>query len=207
MTVVRVLHLKLWPAPLCQRMLLLRFVTVTPCWMSLMNCLTNLVNVQGASPGGVNVRTPKMIQFGKFDISTWYSSPYPQVNKFDPTLPTIHGDNCFRSMPNFQSSFSVSSVWNTWSLEPSSRSIWRSVLGATRPGWRSTGRMGCQCLRWMATQTRSIARTCVCSSSCSLITRRSTTTWSPSCSMSSHRMTAKVVTWWATSARSASSFV
>ena len=38
--------------------------------------------VQGASPGGVNVRTPKMIQFGKFDISTWYSSPYPQVNKF-----------------------------------------------------------------------------------------------------------------------------
>ena len=34
--------------------------------------------MQGASPGGVNVRTPKMIQFGKFDISTWYSSPYPQ---------------------------------------------------------------------------------------------------------------------------------
>ena len=24
------------------------------------------------------MRTPKMIQFGKFDISTWYSSPYPQ---------------------------------------------------------------------------------------------------------------------------------
>lgn len=36
------------------------------------------------------MRTPKMIQFGKFDISTWYSSPYPQVNKFDPILPTIH---------------------------------------------------------------------------------------------------------------------
>ena len=35
--------------------------------------------MQGASPGGVNVRTPKMIQFGKFDITTWYSSPYPQV--------------------------------------------------------------------------------------------------------------------------------
>ena len=37
-----------------------------------------LTYLQGASPGGVNVRTPKMIQFGKFDISTWYSSPYPQ---------------------------------------------------------------------------------------------------------------------------------
>ena len=35
--------------------------------------------MQSASPGGVNVRTPKMIQFGKFDITTWYSSPYPQV--------------------------------------------------------------------------------------------------------------------------------
>merc|ERR1712012_569910 len=34
---------------------------------------------QGASPGGgSNTRTPKMIQFGKFDITTWYSSPYPQ---------------------------------------------------------------------------------------------------------------------------------
>ena len=29
---------------------------------------------------GVNIRTPKMIQFGKFDITTWYSSPYPQVS-------------------------------------------------------------------------------------------------------------------------------
>lgn len=45
------------------------------------DCVTIWINVQGASPGGVNVRTPKMIQFGKFDISTWYSSPYPQVNK------------------------------------------------------------------------------------------------------------------------------
>ena len=33
----------------------------------------------GGSPGGVNVRTPKMIQFGKYHITTWYSSPYPQV--------------------------------------------------------------------------------------------------------------------------------
>merc|ERR1719361_2329004 len=32
----------------------------------------------GGSPGGVNVRTPKMIQFGKYHITTWYSSPYPQ---------------------------------------------------------------------------------------------------------------------------------
>merc|ERR1712106_386155 len=34
--------------------------------------------VQGSSPGGPNLRTPQMIQFGKFDITTWYSSPYPQ---------------------------------------------------------------------------------------------------------------------------------
>ena len=33
----------------------------------------------GGSPGGVNVRNPKMIQFGKYHITTWYSSPYPQV--------------------------------------------------------------------------------------------------------------------------------
>merc|ERR1711953_986613 len=32
----------------------------------------------GGSPGGVNVRTPKMIQFGRYHITTWYSSPYPQ---------------------------------------------------------------------------------------------------------------------------------
>jgi len=31
-----------------------------------------------SSPGGPNIRTPQMIQFGKFDITTWYSSPYPQ---------------------------------------------------------------------------------------------------------------------------------
>ena len=29
----------------------------------------------GASPAS---RTPQMIQFGRFDITTWYSSPYPQ---------------------------------------------------------------------------------------------------------------------------------
>ncbi len=51
--------------------------------MSAVNCVTILLKSQGSSPGGVNVRTPKMIQFGKFDISTWYSSPYPQVNKSD----------------------------------------------------------------------------------------------------------------------------
>ena len=33
-----------------------------------------------SSGTGVNIRTPKMIQFGKFDITTWYSSPYPQVS-------------------------------------------------------------------------------------------------------------------------------
>ena len=31
------------------------------------------------SPGAFALRSPQMIQFGKFDISTWYSSPYPQV--------------------------------------------------------------------------------------------------------------------------------
>merc|ERR1719209_384399 len=34
--------------------------------------------IQSSSPGGTNIRTPQMIQFGKFDITTWYSSPYPQ---------------------------------------------------------------------------------------------------------------------------------
>merc|ERR1719278_404366 len=34
--------------------------------------------IQSSSPGATNIRTPQMIQFGKFDISTWYSSPYPQ---------------------------------------------------------------------------------------------------------------------------------
>merc|ERR1712130_426216 len=34
--------------------------------------------IQSCSPGGTNIRTPQMIQFGKFDITTWYSSPYPQ---------------------------------------------------------------------------------------------------------------------------------
>ena len=34
----------------------------------------------GGSPGSLAaLRSPQMIQFGKFDISTWYSSPYPQV--------------------------------------------------------------------------------------------------------------------------------
>jgi len=33
----------------------------------------------GGSPGGLSsLRSPQMIQFGKYDISTWYSSPYPQ---------------------------------------------------------------------------------------------------------------------------------
>ena len=31
-----------------------------------------------ASPGAPATRTPQMIQFGRFDITTWYSSPYPQ---------------------------------------------------------------------------------------------------------------------------------
>merc|ERR1712130_131711 len=34
--------------------------------------------IQSCSPGGTNIRTPQMIQFGKFDITTWYSSPYPE---------------------------------------------------------------------------------------------------------------------------------
>merc|ERR550519_2008795 len=32
----------------------------------------------GGSPGSTNCRSPLAIQFGKFDITTWYSSPYPQ---------------------------------------------------------------------------------------------------------------------------------
>merc|ERR1712106_929284 len=45
------------------------------------NALTPMpksAQIQGSSPGGPNIRTPQMIQFGKFDITTWYSSPYPQ---------------------------------------------------------------------------------------------------------------------------------
>ena len=30
------------------------------------------------SPGGGATRSPQSIQFGKYDINTWYSSPYPQ---------------------------------------------------------------------------------------------------------------------------------
>merc|ERR1712013_487759 len=34
--------------------------------------------ILSSSPGATNIRTPQMIQFGRFDITTWYSSPYPQ---------------------------------------------------------------------------------------------------------------------------------
>ena len=37
--------------------------------------------VQTSSSPGSTLRSPQMIQFGKYDISTWYSSPYPQVRK------------------------------------------------------------------------------------------------------------------------------
>ena len=43
----------------------------------------------GGSPGGVNVRTPKMIQFGRYHITTWYSSPYPQVTENISSLETF----------------------------------------------------------------------------------------------------------------------
>lgn len=34
----------------------------------------------GSASSVGNVRNPQMIQFGKYDINTWYSSPYPQVS-------------------------------------------------------------------------------------------------------------------------------
>ena len=51
--------------------------TTTPVRSSL-TPLPKSAQIQGSSPGGPNLRTPQMIQFGKFDITTWYSSPYPQ---------------------------------------------------------------------------------------------------------------------------------
>jgi hypothetical protein len=39
---------------------------------------------QASSSPGSTMRTPQMIQFGKYDITTWYSSPYPQVNMTSP---------------------------------------------------------------------------------------------------------------------------
>ena len=64
----------------------------------------------GGSPGGVNVRTPKMIQFGRYHITTWYSSPYPQVtdNISNERLPNPRL-SC-RSTPSCPSSSSASSA-------------------------------------------------------------------------------------------------
>ena len=39
----------------------------------------NRAPVVPSSSPGTSMRSPQMIQFGKYDISTWYSSPYPQV--------------------------------------------------------------------------------------------------------------------------------
>ena len=44
-----------------------------------------------ASSPGTSTRSPQMIQFGKYDISTWYSSPYPQVRIYN--LHLYHGMN------------------------------------------------------------------------------------------------------------------
>ena len=41
--------------------------------------------VATGSPG-TPLRSPQMIQFGKFDITTWYSSPYPQVSSICPPV-------------------------------------------------------------------------------------------------------------------------
>lgn len=60
----RALSLLLWLACLCLGVL------------SRASCVSQKVGVTG--PPDPQMRCPSVIEFGKFEIQTWYSSPYPQ---------------------------------------------------------------------------------------------------------------------------------
>lgn len=112
-----------------------------------------------------STRCPAVIEIGKYEIQTWYSSPYP------PEYSRYCGYFCdvyimlfslstnfsvfvyfsvteaqtraisFLSSSDYKSFICVSSVWSTWEAKTSSRDTQRNVAGSTHQPMKSTGKM------------------------------------------------------------------
>lgn len=110
-----------------------------------------------------SIRCPAIIEMGKYEIQTWYSSPYPPeysrycgcfcskyvvffVYKFQRVcLVQCHWSTnpelFLLSSSDYKSFICVSSVWSTWEAKTSSRDTQRNVAGSTHQPMKSTGKM------------------------------------------------------------------
>lgn len=107
-----------------------------------------------------SMRCPAVIEFGKYEIQTWYSSPYPpEYSRYGCFYVTNNGSSsvlevalhftvclsvaevpsCLSLFPSDYKSFiCASSVWSTWEAKTSSRGTQRSAAGSTRRPMKST---------------------------------------------------------------------
>lgn len=107
-----------------------------------------------------SMRCPAVIEFGKYEIQTWYSSPYPPEYSrygcfyvtnnasssvlevalhFTVCLSVAEVPSCLSLFPSDYKSFiCASSVWSTWEAKTSSRGTQRSAAGSTRRPMKST---------------------------------------------------------------------
>lgn len=107
-----------------------------------------------------SMRCPAVIEFGKYEIQTWYSSPYPPEYSrygcfyvtnnasssvlevalhFTVCLSVAEVPRCLSLFPSDYKSFiCASSVWSTWEAKTSSRGTQRSAAGSTRRPMKST---------------------------------------------------------------------
>lgn len=114
-----------------------------------------------------SMRCPAVIEIGKYEIQTWYSSPYPpEYSRYCGyfsykyllfALSTIFSmfvlgvfflvslnykpELFLLSSSDYKSFICVSSVWSTWEAKTSSRDTQRNVAGSTHQPMKSTGKM------------------------------------------------------------------
>ena len=148
---------------------------------------------------GSSARSPMAIQFGKYDISTWYSSPYPQEYARLPKL--FLCEFCLKYMksrPILQRHVKKCS-WR----HPPGTEIYRKVKTALNYNFGTITiyklgnyfRTTFLFMRWTATRTKFTVRICVSWSSFSWTTKLFITTWNRSFFTSWPKMTARVAIW------------
>lgn len=108
-----------------------------------------------------SIRCPAIIEIGKYEIQTWYSSPYPPEYSrycgcykyvvffclqilacvFSSVSLKYNPELFLLSSSDYKSFICVSSVWSTWEAKTSSRDTQRNVAGSTHQPMKSTGKM------------------------------------------------------------------
>lgn len=117
-----------------------------------------------------SMRCPAVIEFGKYEIQTWYSSPYPpeysrycgfflinnvvffackfcRVCLFQCHCSTNLEVSFLPFFLDYKSFICVSSVWSTWEAKTFSRDTRRNAAGSTPQPMKSTGKTTFLCLR------------------------------------------------------------